>query len=79
MLLSAAPIYGRKAQPSPIHFFAEPVGILLDRVADQTIPPASPYVSNNLLPNAFIKNDEILVFCIIKIHQARPVSTPTYL
>jgi hypothetical protein len=32
-----------------------------------------------LLPNAFIKNDEILVFFIIKIHQARPVSTPTYL
>jgi hypothetical protein len=51
---------------------------LLDRVADQTIPPASPYVGNNLLPNAFIKNDEILVFCIIKSHQARPVSTPTY-
>src|SRR6266481_38631 len=76
MLLSAAPIYGRKAQPSPVHFFAEPVGIWLDRVADQTIPPASPYVSNNLLPNAFIKNDEILVFCIIKIHQARPVFNP---
>jgi hypothetical protein len=73
---SLAPIYGRKAQPSPVHFFAEPVGILLDRVADQTITPANPYVSNNLLPNAFIKNDEILVFCINKSHQARPGFNP---
>jgi len=76
MLLSALPIYGRKPQPSPVHFFAEPVGILLDRVADQTITPASPYVGNNLLPNAFIIDDEILVFCIIKIHQARPIFNP---
>jgi hypothetical protein len=29
-----------------------------------------------LLPNAFIIDDEILVCCIIKIHQARPVSIP---
>jgi site-specific recombinase XerD len=47
-----------------------------NRVADQTVTPANPYVSNNLLPNAFIKNDEILVFCINKSHQARPGFNP---
>src|SRR5229473_4422162 len=41
--------------------------------------PASLYVGNDLLPNAFIIKDETLVFCIIKIHQARPASIPTYL
>ncbi len=78
-LLSALPVYWRKPQSPPVHFFAEFVGILLHRLADQTITPASLYVGYDLLPNAFIIKDETLVFCIVKNHQARPASIPTYL
>jgi hypothetical protein len=60
----AMPIYGREAQPSPVHFFAKPVGILLCRFTDKTIPPASLHIGLNLSPYVFIIDDKVFVFCI---------------
>jgi hypothetical protein len=62
------PIYWRELHPPPIHFFPQPVRVLLHRLSNETMSPARSHIGFDLLPDVFIKNGQAFVFRLYKIH-----------
>ena len=65
---SPRPVIRRKSQPSPVHFFAKPLGILLHAVTSKAIASTGPIIQFNLPPNVLIKCQKTFVFRLQKIH-----------
>ena len=62
--LLPAPVDRREFQSPPVHFLAQPFGILPDRLTDETIASAAIRVGLDLTPNAFVKHQQTVIFGI---------------
>jgi hypothetical protein len=62
------PIDRRKSQSSPIHFFAQLVGVLLHAFANKLVSTAQLRIQMDLPSDIFIERQKTLVLGLRKIH-----------
>jgi hypothetical protein len=63
-MLSALPIYRRKSQLSPVHFFAEFVGVLLHAITNKPMSTAQLHIQMDLLSDIFIERQKALILTL---------------
>jgi hypothetical protein len=61
---SALPIYRRESQSSPVHFFAEFVGVLLHAFANKPVSTAQLHIQMDLMSDIFIERQQALILCL---------------